>query len=139
MPPVRVTTQLEFSAAHRLVNPEWSDERNQEVYGACASPNWHGHNYVLHVTVQGQIDPETGFVIDFRDLKSLVESRVIEDLDHKNLNLDVPWMSGVISSAENLIVAIWGRIADGLPEGVELSKLSLWETPRSYVEYTGEQ
>jgi len=138
MPRVRVTTELEFSAAHRLFNPEWTEEHNQEVFGACANPNWHGHNYELQVTVEGLVDPETGFVIDFRVLKSLVDSRVIQDLDHKNLDLDVPWMAGIISSAENLVVAIWDRLADGLPEGVELSKLTLWETPRSYVEYTGE-
>jgi len=138
MPRVRVTTELEFSAAHRLFNPEWTEEHNQEVFGACANPNWHGHNYELQVTVEGLVDPETGFVIDFRVLKSLVDSRVIQDLDHKNLDLDVPWMAGVISSAENLVVAIWNCLADGLPEGVELSKLTLWETPRSYVEYTGE-
>jgi 6-pyruvoyltetrahydropterin/6-carboxytetrahydropterin synthase len=138
MPRVRVTTELEFSAAHRLFNPEWTEEHNQEVFGACANPNWHGHNYELQVCVEGLVDSETGFVIDFRVLKSLVDSRVIQDLDHKNLDLDVPWMAGVISSAENLVVAIWNRLADGLPEGVELSKLTLCETPRSYVEYTGE-
>jgi 6-pyruvoyltetrahydropterin/6-carboxytetrahydropterin synthase len=138
MPRVKVTTELEFSAAHRLFNPEWTEERNQEVFGGCANPNWHGHNYELQVTVEGQVNPATGFVIDFRDLKSLVDSRVIEDLDHRNLDLDVPWLTGIISSAENLVVAIWARLVDGLPEGVELSKLILWETPRSFVEYTGE-
>ena len=138
MPRVKVTTELEFSAAHRLFNTEWTEERNQEVFGGCANPNWHGHNYQLRVTVEGQVNPETGFVIDFRDLKSLMDSRVIDDLDHRNLDLDVPWMTGVISSAENLVVAIWARLVDGLPEGVELSGLILWETPRSYVEYTGE-
>ena len=139
MPLVKVTTELEFSAAHRLFNPDWTEERNQEVFGGCANPNWHGHNYELQVTVEGPVEQETGFVIDFRDLKSLVDSRVIQDLDHKNLDLDVPWMTGLISSAENLVVAIWSRLADGLPEGVKLTKLTLWETPRSYVEYTGEQ
>ena len=138
MPRVTVTTELEFSAAHRVFNPEWTDERNHEVFGGCANPNWHGHNYELHVTVEGEMDPETGFVMDFRDLKSLVESRVIQDLDHQNVNLDVPWMAGLIPSAENMVVAIWSRLADGLPNEVKLSKLTLWETPRSYVEYTGE-
>ena len=138
MPRVKVTTELEFSAAHRLFNPDWTEERNQEVFGGCANPNWHGHNYELQVTVEGQVNPATGFVIDFRDLKSLVDSRVIEDLDHRNLDLDVPWLIGIISSSENLVVAIWARLVDGLPEGVELSKLILWETPRSFVEYTGE-
>ena len=138
MPRVTVTTELEFSAAHRVFNPEWTDERNHEVFGGCANPNWHGHNYELHVTVEGEMDPETGFVMDFRDLKSLVESRVIQDLDHQNVNLDVPWMAGLIPSVENMVVAIWSRLADGLPNEVKLSKLTLWETPRSYVEYTGE-
>ena len=138
MPRVTVTTELEFSAAHRVFNPEWTDERNHEVFGGCANPNWHGHNYELHVTVEGELDPETGFVMDFRDLKSLVESRVIQDLDHQNVNLDVPWMAGLIPSAENMVVAIWSRLADGLLNEVKLSKLTLWETPRSYVEYTGE-
>ena len=138
MPRVTVTTELEFSAAHRVFNPEWTDERNHEVFGGCANPNWHGHNYELHVTVEGEMDPETGFVMDFRDLKSLVESRVIQDLDHQNVNLDVPWMAGLIPSAENMVLAIWSRLADGLPNEVKLSKLTLWETPRSYVEYTGE-
>ena len=138
MPRVTVTTEIEFSAAHRVFNPEWTDERNQEVFGGCANPNWHGHNYELHVTVEGELDPETGFVMDFRDLKSLVESRVIQDLDHQNVNLDVPWLAGLIPSAENMVVAIWSRLADGLPNEVKLSKLTLWETPRSYVEYTGE-
>ncbi len=137
MPRVTVTTELEFSAAHRVFNPEWTDERNHEVFGGCANPNWHGHNYELHVTVEGELDPETGFVMDFRDLKSLVESRVIQDLDHQNVNLDVPWMAGLIPSAENMVIAIWSRLADGLPNEVKLSKLTLWETPRSYVEYTG--
>ncbi len=138
MPRVTVTTELEFSAAHRVFNPEWTDERNHEVFGGCANPNWHGHNYELRVTVEGEMDPETGFVMDFRDLKSLVESRVIQDLDHQNMNLDVPWLAGFIPSAENMVVAIWSRLADGLPNEVKLSKLTLWETPRSYVEYTGE-
>ncbi len=138
MPRARVTTELEFSAAHRVFNPEWTDERTREVFGGCANPNWHGHNYELRVTVEGELDPETGFVMDFRDLKSLMESRVIQDLDHQNVNLDVPWMAGLIPSAENMVVAIWSRLADGLPDGVKLSKITLWETPRSYVEYTGE-
>lgn len=135
---VRVTTDLEFSAAHRVFNPKWTDERNHQVFGGCANPNWHGHNYKLRVTVEGELDPDTGFVIDFRDLNSLVDSVVIKDLDHKNINLDVPWMEGVISSAENMVIAIWNRISGVLPNGVELKKLTLWENSRSYVEYTGE-
>ncbi len=138
MPRVSVTREVHFSAAHRVFNPEWSDERNLEVFGGCANPNWHGHDYMLYVTVEGELDPATGFVMDFKDLKAMVESQVIDDVDHLNLNLDVPWMEGIITSAENLVVAIWGRLAGHMPEGVRLGKLTLWETPRHYVEYSGE-
>lgn len=135
---VRITRELHFSAAHRVFNPEWTEERNLEVFGGCANPNWHGHDYRLYVTVEGELDPTTGFVMDFKDLKAVVKSQVIDDVDHLNLNLDVPWMEGVITSAENLVVAIWGRLAGHMPEGVRLAKLTLWETPRHYAEYSGE-
>ena len=137
MPRVKITRRIHFCAAHRLENPDWSQERNREVFGLCANPNWHGHNYDLDVTVEAELNPETGFVMDLGDLKDLVESEVVEDLDHKNLNLDVEWMRGTITSTENLIVRIWGRLEKSLPEGVTLSRLVLWETDRNYVEYTG--
>ena len=137
MPRVKVTRRVHFCAAHRLENPDWSQERNREVFGLCANPNWHGHNYDLDVTVEAELNPETGFVMDLGDLKVLVESEVVEDLDHKNLNLDVEWMRGTITSTENLVVRIWGRLEKSLPEGVTLSRLVLWETDRNYVEYTG--
>lgn len=137
MPRVRVTRRLHFSAAHRLAREEWSDERNAEVFGLCASPNWHGHNYELDVTVEGEVDPTTGFVLDLKELKRLVETEVIRDLDHRNLNLDVPWLQNVIPTTENLIVALWHRIAGVLPPRVQLVRLVLWETPRNYVEYFG--
>jgi len=104
MPRVTITREVHFSAAHRVFNPEWSDERNFEVFGACANPNWHGHDYVLYVAVEADLDRDTGFVMDFKDLKSIVESRVVDDMDHKNVNLDVPWMEGLIASAENIVV-----------------------------------
>jgi 6-pyruvoyltetrahydropterin/6-carboxytetrahydropterin synthase len=138
MPQVRITREVHFSAAHRVFNPEWSDERNWEVFGECANPNWHGHDYVLHVTVEAELNTDTGFVMDFKDLKALLERRVVEDVDHKNVNLDVPWMEGIIASAENIVIAIWGRLVGHLPDGVSLAKLTLWETPRHYVEYSGE-
>ncbi|HEX6694673.1 MAG TPA: 6-carboxytetrahydropterin synthase [Longimicrobiales bacterium] len=137
MPRVRVTRRLHFSAAHRLNRPEWSAERNREVFGLCANENWHGHNYELDVTVEGEVDPQTGFVLDLKDLRVLVEKSVIDDLDHRNLNVDVPWMADIIPTTENLVVAIWSRLAGGLPKGVALHRLVLWETPRNYVEYTG--
>ena len=92
------------------------------MFGACANPNWHGHDYVLYVAVEADLGPDTGFVMDFKDLKSIVESRVVDDMDHKNVNLDVPWMEGLIASAENIVVAIWDRLVDRLPDGVKLAQ-----------------
>ncbi len=135
---VRVTRRVHFSAAHRLSRSDWTDARNAEVYGLCASPNWHGHNYEMDVTVEGEVDPETGFVMDLKVLKELVESRVVGDLDHRNLNLDVPWLEGVNPTTEELVVGIWERLEGSLPGDVRLAKLVLWETPRNYVEYRGE-
>jgi 6-pyruvoyltetrahydropterin/6-carboxytetrahydropterin synthase len=136
MPNVRVTRRLHFSAAHRLHNPAFSEERNRETFGLCNNPNWHGHNYELDVTVEGPIDPATGYVLDLKRLKELAEAAVVDDLDHRNLNVDVPWLEGVIPSTENLVVAIWERLAPRIPEG-RLVRLVLWETPRNYVEYNG--
>ena len=137
MPRVRVTRRLHFSAAHRLGREEWSRERNEEVFGACASANWHGHNYELDVTVEGEVDQNTGFVYDLKDLRTLVERSVIHDVDHRNLNVDVPWLSAINPTTENVVVAIWRRLVDGLPSGIQLVRLVLWETPRNYVEYDG--
>jgi 6-pyruvoyltetrahydropterin/6-carboxytetrahydropterin synthase len=138
MPRVSVTRRLHFSAAHRLAREDWDDEHNERIFGLCSSPNWHGHNYELDVTVEGRVDPETGFVLDLNILRDLVENRVVDDLDHRNLNLDVPWMAGLNPTTENLVVAIWARLKDALPAGIELVRLVLWETPRNYVEYTGD-
>ena len=134
---VRVTRRLHFCAAHRLHREDWSSEQNREVFGLCASPNWHGHNYELDVTVEGEIDPETGFVFDLKSLRDLVEARVIQDVDHQNLNVDVEWMKGVLPTTENVVVGIWERVSDALPPHVRLARLVLWETPRNYVEYEG--
>ena len=136
VPTVRVTRRLHFSAAHRLHNPAFSDEKNRRVFGPCNHPNWHGHNYELDVTVEGQPDPQTGYVVDLGLLRDAAE-QVVADLDHRNLNLDVPWLQGVIPSTENLVVALWHRIAPVVPSG-RLVKLTLWETPRNSAEYSGE-
>lgn len=137
MPTVRVTRRLHFSAAHRLHSDRLTAEENAQFYGLCNSPNFHGHNYELDVTVEGEIDPDTGYVLDLGELRDLVESAALADLDHRNLNTDVSWLEGVIPSTENLVVRIWERIAERLPRG-RLAKLVLWETPRNYAEYTGE-
>lgn len=137
MPKVRATRLAHFSAAHRLFRPDWSDERNAAVFGDCSNPGWHGHNYELEVTVQGPVDAETGFVMDLKRLKELVQGRVVGDVDHKNLNTEVTWLEGVNPSTENVAVAVWKRLADELPAGVRLAKVLLRETPRNWVEYTG--
>ena len=135
---VRITRRLHFCAAHRLCRPDWSDEKNRQVFGNCANENWHGHNYELDVTIVGPVDPETGYVMDLKDLKDLVNERVVDDLDHRNLNLDVAWLDGVIPSTENLAVKIWERIAPHVPAPSVLDRVVLWETPRHWVEYRGE-
>lgn len=132
---VRVTRRLHFSAAHRLHNPELGDEENRRLFGLCNNPNWHGHNYELDVTVSGPIDPRSGYVIDLGVLRDVAEE-VIGDLDHRNLNLDVPWLEGVLPSTENLVVALWDQLASRIPQGT-LVRLVLWETPRNFVEYDG--
>ncbi len=138
MPKVRITRRLHFSAAHRLAHPDRSDEENRRVFGDCANPNWHGHNYELEVTVAGPVDPGTGYVMDLKDLKDLVNGRVVDDLDHRNLNLDVPWLKGVMPTTENLAVQIWERLAPHIPGPAALERVVLWETPRHWVEYRGE-
>jgi len=138
MPRVRATRRVHFNAAHRLFRPDWTDERNREVFGDCSNPHWHGHNYELEITVEGRVDPETGYVLDLKDLKERVHREVVQDVDHRNLNLQVPWLQGINPTSENFVVAIWKRLEGKLPEGVDLQRLVLWETPRNYVEYSRE-
>jgi 6-pyruvoyltetrahydropterin/6-carboxytetrahydropterin synthase len=134
---VKVTRRVHFCAAHRLGRADWDEAENARVFGSCSNPNWHGHNYEMDVTVEGEIDPETGFVYDLKALRELVEGRVVAELDHRNLNLDVDWMDGVNPTTENLVVAIWRRLEGELTGKARLVRLVLWETPRNYVEYTG--
>jgi 6-pyruvoyltetrahydropterin/6-carboxytetrahydropterin synthase len=136
VPTVRVTRRVHFSAAHRLHNPALSAQENERIFGLCNSPNWHGHNYELDVTVEGTPDPVTGYVVDLGHVRAAAEA-VIGDLDHRNLNLDVPWLQGILPSTENLVVAIWNRLAPAIPSG-RLVRLVLWETPRNSAEYSGE-
>lgn len=134
---VYLTRQEHFNAAHKLYNPNWSNEQNNAVFGVCANENWHGHNYDLYVTVKGNPDPETGFVYDVKKLSQLIKSQAVDKLDHKNLNLDVDFMAGKLCSTENLAIAIWEQLAPNLPSSVELHCIKLYETPRIYVEYFG--
>ncbi len=134
---VYLTRVEHINAAHKLYNHNWSKEKNEEVFEGCANENWHGHNFDLYVTVKGEVNPETGFVMNLKDLSKLVKEHIIQKLDHKNLNLDVDFMSGKMASAEVLIVEIWNHLAPYLPEGVQMHSLKLYETHKSFVEYFG--
>lgn len=138
---IYVSRQEHFNAAHKLYNPAWSKEKNIEVFGPCANENWHGHNYDLIVTVKGNPDPDTGFVIDLKKLSTLIRTEIVEKLDHKNLNLDVPFMQGKMASTEIVTREIW-RILEPRISTIssfgKLHSIRLYETPRNYVEYFGE-
>ena len=133
---VTVTRRLRFNAAHRVFNPSFSDEKNQATFGKCNNPNWHGHNYTLDVSVEGPIDEQTGYVMDLSKLKELVSREVVNLVDHKNFNLDVPFMHGRIPTSENIIVAFW-EILEPAIAPARLVRLVLWETENNYVEYSG--
>ncbi len=134
---IYLTRKEHFNAAHKLYNPNWSKEKNIEVFGKCANANWHGHNYELIVTVKGEVNPETGFLIDAKKLGEIINKYVCEELDHKNLNLDVPFMKDVLASTENLAIAIWNQLTPHIPNGVKLHCVKLYETQRIYVGYFG--
>ena len=134
---VYITRIEHFNAAHKLFNPAWTREKNEEMFGKCANENWHGHNFELHVTLKGNPDPDTGFVYDVKRLSIIVKEHVIDKLDHKNLNEDVPFMKGKLCSIENLVLAIWEQLEPNLPDNIQLHSLKLYETPRIYVEYFG--
>ncbi len=138
---VYICRKEHFNAAHKLYNPNWTEERNIEVFGPCANTNWHGHNFELIVTVKGTPNPETGFVIDLKKLSICIRKYVIEKLDHKNLNLDVDFMIGKMASTEILVMEIWKILAPKIQElepKALLHKLTLYETPRNFAEYFGE-
>lgn len=137
-----LSRQEHFNAAHKLFNPEWSREKNEEVFGPCANENWHGHNFVLIVTVKGKPLPDTGFIMDLKKLSRLMRNEVTSKLDHKNLNIDVPFMKGKMASTENLVYEIWNILAPRVVEesnnNAQLHCVKLFETPRNFVEYYGE-
>lgn len=132
---ILLTKKLRFSAAHRLFNPEFSDEKNYEVFGVCANPNGHGHNYELEVTISGDPDPKTGMILDLKLLKIIVDEEVINHLDHKHLNFDVPFLKGIIPTAENVAAAIWNRLVDKIPAG-RLHEIRLFESDNNFVTYS---
>lgn len=133
---IYLTRRESFNAAHKLYNPAWSKEKNHAVYGKCANENWHGHNYVLYVTIKGEVNKDTGYLYDAKTLSKIINDYVLEEVDHRNLNLDVSFMQGQVCSTENLAVAIWKQL-EPLLEGVQLHCIKLCETERIYVEYYG--
>jgi 6-pyruvoyltetrahydropterin/6-carboxytetrahydropterin synthase len=136
---IYVTRRENFNAAHKLARPEWSEEKNIEVFGKCANSNWHGHNFNLFVTVKGEPNELTGFVIDLKLLSSIIKENVTEKLDHKNLNLDVDFMKGVMPSTENLAIKIWQQLEPVLKtHSCWLHSIKLHETENNFVEYFGD-
>jgi len=137
---IYITRRERFSAAHKLSRSDWSEDQNQEVFGKCSNPNWHGHNYELFVTVKGDVNPETGFLIDLRVLKEIIFEEVIDKLDHKNVNLDVEFMQGKMASTEVLAIEIFNHLAPRIKgEGAELHCVKLCETENNYIEYFGKK
>lgn len=138
MKTIYITRRETFNAAHKLYQPNWTEEENNLVFGKCANKNWHGHNFTLFVTVKGVPNKDTGFVMNLKKLSEIINTQVIESLDHKNLNLDVSYLTGIMASTENLAIAIWDQLANEIAKnGGELAKIKLIETENNFVEYFG--
>jgi 6-pyruvoyltetrahydropterin/6-carboxytetrahydropterin synthase len=135
-PNVTITRRMTFNAAHRVHNPALSDAENTALFGKCNNPNWHGHNYTLDVSVIGPIDARTGYVIDLSRVKAIVQREIIDKVDHRNFNIEVDFMQGIIPTTENIVVAMWRALEPALAPA-RLIKLTLWETNNNYVEYDG--
>jgi len=135
---IYITRKEHFNAAHRLFRPDYNDAKNLEVFGKCSNPNWHGHNYELFVTVKGEVYPETGFLINLKELSRIINELVVNKLDHKNINLEVDFMEGKLASSENLAIAIWEQLEETISQaGASLYSVKLFETERNFVEYFG--
>ena len=135
---IYLTRRERFSAAHRLFNPTLNDEENEEMYGPCANPNWHGHNYTLWITIRGEVNPQTGYVVDLKQMSRIIREKVISKLDHKNINLEVGFMAGQFVSTENLAMGIWKELDPSIMDlGIELHSVKLQETENNSVEYFG--
>lgn len=139
MPLVYVTRRERFNAAHQMYNPNWDREKNEEVFGKCANKNWHGHNYELFVTVKGEPNPDTGYCVDLKKVSDIVKRNVTDQLDHCNINLDVPFMKGKLASTEILTIEIWKILAPLITDlGAELHEIKLFESENNFVAYRGE-
>lgn len=139
---IYISREAHFCAAHKLYNPNWSKEKNEEIFGACANENWHGHNFDLTVTIKGKPDPETGFVMNFKDLNRLIKFEILEKVDHKNLDLDVDFLQGKLTTCETLVFEFWNildpLIRQATDSRVRLHAIRLKETARNFAEYFGE-
>ena len=135
---VYITRREHFNAAHRLFRSDYSDEKNLNIFGKCSNPNWHGHNYSLFVTVKGELNPETGFVVNLKELSQLIQEQVIDKIDHKNINLEVDFMAEKLASTENLAISIWAELETGVKNlGGELHSVKVEETENNSAEYFG--
>jgi 6-pyruvoyltetrahydropterin/6-carboxytetrahydropterin synthase len=135
---IYITRRERFNAAHRLFLPEYTDEQNLEVFGKCSNPNWHGHNYHLFITIKGEVNPKTGFLVNLKDLSKVINKYVIEHLDHKNINVEVNFMKDKLASTENLAISIWEQLDQPIKEmNAELHKIKLFESENNFVEYMG--
>lgn len=133
-----ITRRERFNAAHRLFREDWSDEKNLEVFGKCSNPNWHGHNYIMYITVKGEVSKETGFVVNLKDLSKIIKTRIINKIDHKNLNIEVEFMKDRIVSTENIAIAIWEEVEEDIKQiGAVLHCIKIVETENNFVEYYG--
>ena len=136
---VFITRKEHFNAAHKLTRSDWSEEKNNEVFGKCANPNWHGHNYDLYVTVKGEVNTDTGFIINLKELSLLIRTEICDKLDHKNLNLDVDFLKDIMPSTENIAIAVFNILKGPINKlGGHLHCIKLYETENNFVEYFGE-
>ena len=135
---IYITRRERFNAAHRLFLPEYTDEQNLEVFGKCSNPNWHGHNYHLFVTIKGEVNPKTGFLVNLKDLSKIINQYIIDKLDHKNINIEVDFMKNKLASTENLAIAIWEQLDQPIKElNAQMHKVKLFESENNFVEYMG--
>ncbi len=135
---IYITRRERFNAAHRLFKAEYSDEKNLEIFGKCSNPNWHGHNYELFVTVKGKVNPETGFLVNLKALSKIIREKIIEKIDHKNINLEVDFMKNKMASTENLTIGIWKQLEKEITDlGVTLHSVKIYESENNFVEYLG--
>ena len=136
---IYLTRKERFNAAHRLFIEEYSDEENERIFGKCSNPNWHGHNYNLYVTIKGEVNPQTGFLVNLKDLRDLIREKVIDKTDHKNLNIEVDFMKDKIPTSENIAMAIWEVLEPDVKKmGCQMHKIRVEETENNFVEYYGE-